>query len=516
MKNALRLVSLLLVLVMTFGVLVACGKKNNSKPPVEPGKDGHWSDNLNFDGDTIKFIVSNGDEATLELPARSIWVDPEGDLSYTVNAAVVDRNNEVESKLGVTIEMTPCNQGTTSETILGSLSTGIHEYDIVGAYQYYDLGLTIGEQGGYFINYEDETYEKDVYLNVEKPWWDKDLYDTLTYGGCAFWVSGDLSQTWIASVFVSFVNSKLWKEVADKIATIPQAQGITDPFELVDKGLWTIDLWSEISKAIYSDDNDNDKVDIDDTVGFLTYEPGLVNIMADGLAAGANIQYSVRENDSWKMAFQNQRTNLFANSLGKLYTSSKACLMGWDSSKYIMTHFAEKRALMTVNQLHMSELYLADMAEFMVLPVPSLIAGDKYTTMNHDNVTLFGVPYTTNSEGKLAAATATLELMGELSYELVTPAYYENALKTRYSRHEDTNAQAEMMDKIRASVVHDFAAIYANIIGGKNGGSVTHFFRTECSQGAGLISTITSKNDAWNAGLEEVLLEIEEAYFMGQ
>ncbi len=516
MKNALRLVSLLLVLVMTLGVLVACGKKDKTEKPQTPGGEKeHWTNGLNFDGTDIKFLVCNGDEATKELPARSIWVDPEGDNSFVVNAAVVDRNTEVESTLGVKIGMDFCEQGQTSSTIMDSLTTGLHAYDVVGAYQYYDLGLTIGEQGGMFVNYEDEANEDEMYLNVDQPWWDKDLYDTLTYGGCAFWVSGDLSQTWIASVFVSFVNNKLWKEKAADIAALPAAKGISDPFELVNQGLWSIDLWSEISKAIYSDDNDNDKIDIGDTVGFLTYEPGLVNIMADGLAAGANIKYSARENDTWVMTFKDTRTNLFATKIGNLYSSSKACLMSWDDGKYIMSHFAEAKALMTVNQLHMSELYLADMPEFLVLPVPTLIAGEKHTTMNHDNVTLFGIPYTTKSEEKLAATTATLELMGELSYELVTPAYYENALKTRYSHAEDMDAQAEMMDKIRASVVHDFAAIYANLIG-TSGGSVTHFFRTECAKGAGLVSSIESKNNAWTTGLEEVLIDIEEAYFMGQ
>lgn len=518
MKNALKLISLMLALVMCLGVFAACGgedKKENNKPTkggteTAGGDEPAWYDGLNFGGDTIHFLVCDGDEATGTLPSRSIWVDPEGDLSFEVNAAVNDRNKEVEAALNVEIKMTACEQGQTGNFVTDSLSTGLHEYDIIGAYQHYDLGLTIGDNSGYFVNYEGE-YEDTNYLNVDAACWDKELYDVLTYGGCAFWVSGDLSQTWISSIFVSFVNGEMWNTYKDRIAALPSANGISDPFELVNAGLWTMDLWMDISKAVYADTNSNEKVDLGDTVGFLAYSPSLVNIMADGLAAGAGIEYSAWVEDDWKLTFNNQKTSLFANKLYQLYNESNACLMGWDDNKYIMDVFADGGALMTVNQLHVSEQYLAEMQNFLVLPVPKLLAADKYSTTNHDNVTLFGIPYTTNEEGKLSAATATLQLMGELSYELVTPAYYENALKTRYTRYEeDMNAQGEMIDTIRASVYHDFASKYSSLIG--SGTSITWFFRSDCGDRR-FASKIAAKGDAWTTGLADVLEEIRGAYF---
>ena len=129
MKNALKLISLMLALVMCLGVFAACGgeKKENNKPTqggteTAGGDEPAWYDGLNFGGDTIHFLVCDGDEATGTLPSRSIWVDPEGDLSFEVNAAVNDRNKEVEAALNVEIKMTACEQGQTGEIITSSLS----------------------------------------------------------------------------------------------------------------------------------------------------------------------------------------------------------------------------------------------------------------------------------------------------------------------------------------------------------------------------------------------------------
>lgn len=517
MKNALRILSLLLTLIMCLGVFAACGskKKTQNTETVDTPDDGWWSE-YDFKDATIKFLVCDGDSATGELPSRSIWVDPEGDLSFEVNSAVNDRNTFVEDAIGVKIEMETCDQGGTSARITPNLSIGMHEFDVVGAYQYYDLGLTIGENGGMFVNYESETYAKDIKVNVDNPWWDKELYDILSYGGCSFWLSGDLSQPWIASVFVSFVNGEMWNTYKERIAALPEAQGISDPFELVNKGLWTLDLWSEISKTVYVDSNSNEKVDLDDTIGFLTYGDSLSNIMADGLAAGSKIKYSQRTDDgSWEMAFDNQMTGLFATKINKLYTESNACLMstGSEDSLYLMEEFASGKGLMTVNQLHMSELYLSDMQNFLVLPVPKMLATEKYSTTNHDNVTLFGIPITTATEGKLLAATVTLELMAEKSYELVTPAYYENALKTRYNHSDDLDAQGKMIDTIRESVYHDFAALYADLIGKAGSSSVTWFFRQNCMKDS-VKTQLTKMNGSWASGLESVLEDIEAAYFM--
>ena len=544
MKNAIRLLSLLLVLVMCVGTLVACGGGSKEQENTNEGNnnnEGTQGDtttvvgseegditnrddtkldaklpDLDFGGQTIKFLVCNGDEATKDLPGRSVL--PTENLTFEVNSMAIDRNTIVENTLKVKIEMDTCEQGETQSRITDILATGLHEYDVVGAYQYYDMGLTIGDNGGFFVNFESESLQDDIYVNVNRAYWDKEIYDMLTYGGCAYWVTGDISQTWIASVFVSFVNGDMWEQYASVIASCEAAKGISDPFQLVEEGLWTMGLWQEISQKIWSDKNGNEQVDLGDVVGFLTYQPSLNNIMADGLAAGAGVTYSKLVNGTWEMDFANKQNTMFANTLYNLYQpESKACKIAI-SDKYIMEEFADGNGLMTVNLLHMSEHYLSNMNNFYVLPVPKLLQGKStgYSTTTHDNLTLFGIPATAVAEGKLAAITATLELMACESYNLVTPAYYNNALKSRYVHTNDgtRDQQSKMIDTIRSSVTHDFASIYGNLVGGKTGaGSPTHFFRTDCEKSQ-FVTSVKSKNNVWANGLKGVLEDIEASYYM--
>ena len=543
MKNAIRLLSLLLVLVMCLGALAACGggEKKKEQSNENPGKDpttgtetgstgtqtppttlGEGNakhdlpEDLKFNNTTIKFLVCNGDEATKDLPGRSIL--PTDNLTFEVNSAAIDRNTHVENTLGVKIAMDTCEQGETQSKITDILATGLHEYDVVGAYQYYDMGLTIGDNGGFFVNFESESLQDEIYINVDKPYWDKAIYEMLSYGGCAFWVTGDLSQTWIASVFVSFVNGDMWEQYASVIASCEAAQGISDPFELVEKNLWTMDLWIEISQKIWSDKNGNEIVDLGDVAGFLTYQPGLNNIMADGLAAGAGVTFSKLVNGKWEMDFASNNLNtLFATTLYNMYQpESKACKISMDGEKYIMEEFADGNGLMTVNLMHMSEHYLANMNNFYILPVPKLVKGKPYTTTTHDNLTLFGIPATAVNEGKLGAITATLEMLACESYNQVTPKYYNNALKNRYVHTTEgvRNQQSEMIDTIRNSVTHDFASLYGALVGGKSGaGSPTHFFRTDCEKPQ-FVTSVKAKNTAWSTGLKGVLEDIEAAYYM--
>jgi len=58
--------------------------------------------------------------------------------------------------------------------------------------------------------------------------------------------------------------------------------------------------------------------------------------------------------------------------------------------------------------------------------------------------------------------SAVLEALAAQSYRTVTPAYFDVALKNRYSRDAQT---AEMMDLIEQSVLINFESLYNESIG---------------------------------------------------
>ena len=523
MKSFRRAIALLLSLLMIALPLIACGEsgedaasgqitstsgKNDRDDPANDPDAPKIPADLDCEGAQIKFIVANGDEMSRDpqgkdLPQRSITVDPDvDDMKYNVNKEVRDRNIRVEEELGVEIVLARnVDMGGLADVMKGVFASDSYEFDVVAGYQYYDLGLAIGDNTGYFLNYK-TIDSSEMYIDPSKPYWDEGLYNALSYNGAAYWITGDLSQTWVGSVYVTFVNKNLWELYADKIAKVA---GTSDIYEIIENGKWTLDLLCDLSSLAWTDTNANDKVDVEDNVGFLSYKPSIVNTAADGLTGGAHLTFTDTQNGKPQVAFNTSRNAEFASKLYRLYFESNACLVEYSSESYYLNTWAEGRSLFTVNVLSQTEMYLNDMTDdYYVVPCPKLNEEQKeYSAITHDNVTVFGIPRAVEQEDHVAATTATLELMAYYSKKLVTPAYYDTALKERYSRDEKTG---EMIDMIRNSLYYDFVMLWSQRING-----VTHFFRENI--GKRFASESSSKEKAWETSLKKLLNDIANSAY---
>ena len=80
---------------------------------------------------------------------------------------------------------------------------------------------------------------------------------------------------------------------------------------------------------------------------------------------------------------------------------------------------------------------LRDMKEeYGILPMPKFDEKqDQYYSIANDNFSLIAVPTTVKNP---ALTGAFLELMGEYSYKIVTPKYYEVAMKGKYLRDDES------------------------------------------------------------------------------
>ena len=515
MKNALKLIALLLAVMMVALPLVACENKpeptsgetsgkTSGKTSGEPASDEpNVPTDGRFDGETIRFYINAGDSdagSEESLQIRSICLDEDADMAYNINQAVATRNQTVQDKLGVTIELTgSCGMQAAGTELQPILLGGSDEFDVFGAYQYFDMGLAIGETAGTFLNYK-KIADDEMFIDPTKPYWDTDCFEELAYQGAAYWLTGDLSETWVSTMFVTFVNANLWKQYAE---TIKGLCGYDDIYELVYAGEWTLDLWSKISQAVYVDTNSDDKIDYLDTLGYISYNEQLNNIMVDGLAAGSHVTYSEKVDGVPTINFYNDHSVAFADALYKLYKESKACLIPWLDEYYIMDIFAMGNVLMCVQNLAAAESYLADMTDdYYIVPVPKLNKEQaNYATTIGDCVSQYGIPVTCPHVG---ATTATLELMAYYSKKLVTPAYYDVALKERYTRDEKA---AAMIDFIHDTTYSDFAMLWSNELS-----NVTWFFRTNITKR--FASSAKTQQKKWTNALEKLLEKLETSTYI--
>ena len=479
MKTFCRILSALLVALMLVTAFAACNGEKTKAPESKPSAGGEDTSapevddkkpviDKTFNGQVIKFAI-NGEG----LNSRSIDLGEEDDPKYEVNAQVSRRNAQVEEELKVDIELSYVGpmQGFFNE-MQPILASELYVYDVLGLYQYFDLGLALGDTVGSFYNLLDMPEGVDNYLNLDASYWSRSLLDSLAYKDVAFFVTGDLNQSYISTMFVSYVNQVMWSEYADRIAACEHSGGYSDIYDIVNNGYWTLDLWMELAQMAYQDDGDNIS-NYTDQAGFMTYDEQLNNIMVDMLIAGSNIRYSKLDGEGTpKVAINTTKNNEFYNKLYKLLCESKTVTIPWlsgddeDSELYILDIFAEGNVLLNVNTLSGAEKYLSNMQkDFYVMPLPMFnhdqfkpdTPSKGYTTQLGDSVSQYAI-CTAIGDERLPGVTATLELMAYYSEKWVTPAYYETALKERYTRDP---RNPEMIDMIKEGIYTDFVLIWS-------------------------------------------------------
>ena len=342
MKTFCRILSCLLV-VLTLFACVACGSSTTKKedPTTAPttgtetgNTETGTATNTNtdtatpsgelvkpvipetFGGESIRFYINGGAGNRTASNIRSIALvaDADGEVpdpDYAVNQLVVTRNQTVEEELEVKIEVAKVGtmQGAVSD--LGNILTAQDDvYDVLALYQYFDLGLALGDTVGSFYNLENMPEGVTNYLNVKAPYWNQALYNTLKYNNTAFFVTGDLCQATIGTLFVSFVNSKLWNQYADQIKGMQNSGGYSDIYDIVNNGYWTLDLIEELGTKVYADLNDNGKNDYKDRCSFIIYGDKSNCATMDSLVAGFGLRYSTTNADGTPVMAFDSETNI--------------------------------------------------------------------------------------------------------------------------------------------------------------------------------------------------------------
>ncbi|MBP3321415.1 MAG: hypothetical protein J6M12_03590 [Clostridia bacterium] len=457
------------------------GQKPSSEGGQKPSSKG-WQSSLTeeeegkpiinerFDGEKVRFAV-NGEG----LNSRSIDIGEGDDPTNTVNVQIMKRNAQVEKELGVDIELSYVGEMQTFFGILQTiLASELYVYDVLGLSQYFDLGLSLGDTVGSFYNLADLPEGVTSYLNPETSYWSKSLYETTSYKEVSFFITGDLNLSYLSTLFVSYVNARMWEEYKDEIADLEHSGGYRDPYDIVNNGYWTMDLWMELSRLVYEDTNKNKVQDYLDRTGLMTYDQQLNNIMVDMLIAGSHVTFSTLDGEGTPQAKVNTPKNTaIYHKLYTLLCESDAVTIPWlgtegnKDENYILDIFAEGNVLLNLNTLSAAEKYLSDMKDdYYVMPLPMFDHAqfDKNSpslgyasSLLGDDINQYAICQAIGDE-KLPCVTATLELMAYYSEKWVTPAYYENVLGDRYGKDPRAAAALELT---RAGLYTDFVMVWS-------------------------------------------------------
>ena len=486
--NAKKLVSLLLLSAMLTS-MTACGNtaEVETAPTVaaetetETETEKRWLDDvpeMDLEGTTIRFILEDGSNDN--LTERSLVAEEDAD--DVISAAVYNRNLSICERLNVNLEAETVVVPNAGEKVRSAVIAGEDAYDVVGLYQYYSGHLA---PDGIMLDLNTLPHN-----NFEREYWGGKYMNSMAYKGILFWATGDIALRYTGGVYCTFVNADMALDVLPEV----------DFYDTVLEGNWTLDTFNELSELAYSDLNGDGKADAEDRFGSsMSMEDPI-----DGMAIASMVRWSeLAEDGTPYITLDNERTYEFYDKMYKLVCENPGF---WkansDDNKTVMTMFANGNVMMTVNKLFQSGIYLREMDQkFYILPAPKLNAEQAhYNTILHDSCTLFGLPKT-NSQPE--ATSAVLEALAAESYKVVSPAYYEVALKAKYTRDAES---AQMIDLIRENITADFAFQYSNYLN-----NIAHIFRTQLnSKQQQLASYVAKQVSGWDKKLGTLLEKLEE------
>ena len=461
MKNRMRILSLLLAALLLWGT-VSCSSGGNgatdeptaspaltadaptadalAEDPEEPAGNGRSNvkdslpDDLDFGGATLHFLTRGGDRDTrMEFEAEELNGEVINDAVYARNLSSQERLN---INLDLILDSTNIHSGNNA-AVQKSVSAGTNDYDLVGNGMYYMMSLTMENILLPLNNLP--------YVDFTAPWYNHAFLETTNLNGNNYTVMGELGQTMISGAFVMFFNKTLFDTYYN---------GEINLYQTVNEGEWTIDRMTELCEPVYTDANGNGKADEGDIFGH--YFTNTQTLGADSFFGAAKLEYLKKGDDGvWFYNAASERMISFTEKMHKLlFEGTNTLRLPYNNDEIMDTMKADQTIFVTW-MLSGIDL-LRDMeSDFGILPMPKLDESqDKYAEYVHDSSTSFSIPVTEPAPEMVAAF---LEAMSAESFRVVTPAYFETALKSKYSRDSETS---QMLDLIVDGIYLDLAYIY--------------------------------------------------------
>lgn len=401
-----------------------------------------------------------------------------------VNDAVYNRNMAVEELLGIDFEFIYrpgdwANRKSFCETIQNSIMAADGAFDIVS-------GMISCVQPIASTQLFMNVYDLPD-INLNNPWWVSELQDGLTIGGKLIGFIGDMSLSMYKGLSVIYANLDLLEN-----------RGMEDPYTLVLNNEWTLDKMIEVAGGAGQDLNGDGRFTLgDDLYGMIIYEVAYRSMQAslDIQAVGLNEDGIPTINPLGdKMSTAVDKLTAFLKNDDVLCenqsTEERSIVNGYFAADTVLYYMTKLESLDDLRDME---------SDFAVLPYPKYDADqDKYLTLIATATQMTYIPTTTND---MALAGKVCEALSYYSYKDVVPAYYDVALKNKYSRDENTQ---KMLDIIRSGAVMPFEYAYSTVVGGKVWPNML-LCNASLNEDGNVASLLASMESVWESSIEKIM-----------
>jgi len=396
---------------------------------------------INFKGETFSILVGDVHGGTT-IPTYIIE-ETTGDI---VDDAVFERNAAVEDRLNIELNWNTLKfeYGTRTDWVT-RITTAVMSGD--------DVDLICGP-GYYTTNLVTEKLFIDMYdmpyLDFEKPWWSDIYIENASINDKIYFILGDFSLNKLQLAYCMYFN----KEKFD-------ALNIEYPYKTVTDGSWTLDALAELIKDSYHDVNGNSSADIEDTYGLVGENFNQLWAFMDP----TGVKVFDRDADgNISFVMDSEHNSTAVDKLRDLWNGNENVFHHnavSDSNDVSESMFIKGNSYISTGDIMKTSAYRELDFEYGILPYPKFDDNqDNYITRTSSAISIFCIPATASDPDMTAAV---LEAMNSETYRSVIPAYYETALKIKYSRDNETT---QVLDIIRESISMQFIDIYSSVFSG--------------------------------------------------
>jgi len=368
-----------------------------------------------------------------------------------VNDAIYKRNKDVENRFDITINVIKIpgiwgQEANFNNAVKNSVKAGDDLYDLIAGYAYFITPLAAE---GNFLN-----WKKVSGIDGGAPWWSSDLVDKTTIDGKLYFITGDLSLSFISNLTCLFFNKRIQTEFE-----------VEDLYQLVFDGKWTYSKMFEICAGVYKDVNGNGVKDEGDTFGAALAHGNT----CEAVFTSQDQPVTAKDDDGYPyLVLNSPKTIKIIENMMELFYENAGIYSFPETTEYPeRTIFKNGQSLFMNGYINTAEELRDMIDDFGVVPYPKFDeAQEKYRSRSQDAFSFFSIPSTCQDYEFIGAVT---EVLAAESYRYVTPTYFETAMKIKYSRDDMTS---QMLDIICDGVQFDFAYVYSSSMN-----NIIHMFR---------------------------------------
>ena len=368
-----------------------------------------------------------------ESTAYKGYICVEEETGDVLNDAIYNANRAVEERFNFVIEQEI--QEATAANNLGTnlIMAGDDVYDIISLTD--RLALSYAVQGMLV------SYDEMPYIDLDKEYWCRSINDSMTIGGNHWLAYSDFNLSVYDYTFVLAFNKQLLDELQ-----------LENPYELVESGKWTYDAFNEMCIAAVRDLDGDSVMTENDRYGWSGDGRQILPTM--WVAAGVT---PVTKDENDLPIYTLASDEAFAEVYERIFN------LAWNNNAwYPVTNninintdnmFRDGNALFQTTSFGLldSEYYRDMNINYGIIPHPKFNEAQSEYYTRVEGGRIFAIPVTNTD---LDFTGIALEAMSYQASVDIIPAYFEIALKTKYTRDDES---AKMFDLVMETRVYDLA-----------------------------------------------------------